>query len=82
MVPASRRQVLFVDQPFANHNGGEVTFGPDGMLYIGLGDGGSAGDPNHNGQNLGTLLAKILRIDPAPKAGAAYSVPADNPFVG
>jgi glucose/arabinose dehydrogenase len=82
VVPASRRQVLFVKQPFANHNGGEVTFGPDGMLYIGLGDGGGAGDPNHNGQNLDTLLAKILRIDPAPKGGAAYSVPAGNPYVG
>ena len=74
-VASSRRQVLFVKQPFANHNGGEVTFGPDGMLYIGLGDGGSAGDPNHNGQNLGTLLAKILRIDPAPKGGAGVLGP-------
>ncbi|HEX2043120.1 MAG TPA: PQQ-dependent sugar dehydrogenase [Acidimicrobiales bacterium] len=78
----SRRQLLFVDQPFANHNGGEVAFGPDGKLYIGLGDGGSQRDPNNNGQNLGTLLGKILRIDPAPSGGAPYTVPPDNPFVG
>ncbi len=82
VVPASRRQVLLVQHPFANHNGGELVFGPDGMLYMSIGDGGSAGDPQHNGQNLGTLLAKILRIDPAAKGGAPYSVPADNPFVG
>jgi glucose/arabinose dehydrogenase len=74
--------VLFVEQPFANHNGGQVTIGTDGMLYIGLGDGGSAGDPNHNGQNLDTLLAKILRINPTAQGNAAYSVPASNPFVG
>jgi len=82
VIPTSRRQVLYVKQPFANHNGGEVTFGPDGMLYVGLGDGGGAGDPDHIGQNLGTLLAKILRIDPNAKGGAAYSIPAGNPFVG
>src|SRR5205823_8400807 len=56
--------------------------GPDGMLYIGLGDGGSEGDPQHNGQNLGTLLSKILRINPAASGSAPYSVPADNPFLG
>jgi glucose/arabinose dehydrogenase len=78
---ASRRQVLVIDHPFSNHNGGELLTGPDGMLYIGVGDGGSEGDPNHYGQNLGTMLAKILRINPAPKGGAAYSVPADNPYV-
>lgn len=78
---ASRRELLFVKQPFANHNGGEVTIGPDGMLYIGLGDGGSAGDPMDNGQDKGQLLGKILRIDPKASATGAYSVPADNPFV-
>jgi glucose/arabinose dehydrogenase len=81
-VPTSRRQVLFVQHPFANHNGGELVFGPDKMLYISIGDGGSAGDPHHNGQNMGTLLAKILRIDPAARGAAPYSVPADNPVVG
>ncbi len=84
---ASRRQVLAQAQPQPNHNGGDLAFGPDGMLYIGLGDGGSAGDqgPGHvsggNGQSLGTLLGKILRIDPTPGAGRAYTIPADNPFV-
>jgi len=78
---ASRRELLFVNQPFANHNGGEVAFGPDGMLYIGLGDGGSAGDPMGNAQNIGVLLGKILRINPKASATGAYSVPADNPFV-
>jgi glucose/arabinose dehydrogenase len=60
---ASARQLLAVDQPFANHNGGEVTFGPDGLLYVGLGDGGNQGDPNGNGQNPDVLLGKIVRID-------------------
>lgn len=78
----SRRNVLGVDQPFANHNGGHVTFGPDGRLYVGLGDGGSGGDPQGHGQNTDTLLGSILRIDPRPSGGAAYSVPGDNPFVG
>jgi glucose/arabinose dehydrogenase len=80
--PSSRRQVLFQRQPFANHNGGEVTFGPDGMMYIGLGDGGSEGDPQGNGQRLGTWLGKILRINPAPRGSRSYTVPSDNPFVG
>ena len=79
--PASARLVLFQDQPFENHNGGELLFGPDDLLYIGLGDGGSAGDPDRNGQNLGTFLGKLLRIDPAPAGGEPYSVPPDNPFV-
>jgi glucose/arabinose dehydrogenase len=79
--PATRRDLIFVDQPFANHNGGTLTIGPDGYLYIGLGDGGDAGDPFGNGQNLGTLLGKILRIDPTPSGGAAYTIPPDNPFV-
>ncbi|MDX6555500.1 MAG: hypothetical protein QOD86_1695 [Miltoncostaeaceae bacterium] len=77
------RTILSVEQPFPNHNGGNVAFGKDGMLYIGLGDGGSAGDPNGNGQNLGTLLAKILRIDVDRRAdGNNYAIPASNPFVG
>lgn len=81
-VASSRRQLLVVPQPFANHKGGEVVTGPDGMLYIGLGDGGREDDPQHNGQNLGILLSKILRIDPAASGSAPYSVPADNPFIG
>jgi glucose/arabinose dehydrogenase len=80
--PASARQLLYVDQPYANHNGGNVVFGPDGFLYVGLGDGGSAGDPHGNGQSLGTLLGSMLRIDPRPSGGEPYRVPADNPFVG
>src|SRR5690348_4715889 len=79
--PATRRRVFFTQQPYPNHNGGEVIFGPDGMLYIGLGDGGSEGDPQNNGQNLATPLSKILRINPKPVAGAAYTVPKNNPFV-
>jgi glucose/arabinose dehydrogenase len=79
---ASRREVLAVDQPFANHNGGHIAFGPDGLLYVGLGDGGSGGDPQGNGQNPATLLGKILRIDPRPSGGAPYGIPADNPFAG
>ncbi len=78
--PGSERPVLFVTQPFPNHNGGGLAFGPDGMLYIGLGDGGSGGDPFRNGQNLGTLLGKMLRID--VDRGRPYAVPPDNPFVG
>jgi glucose/arabinose dehydrogenase len=80
--PQSRRDLLTVDQPFANHNGGQLAFGPDGNLYIALGDGGGAGDPNGNGQSLGTLLGKILRISPRPSGGRPYGIPADNPFVG
>ncbi|HEU5322281.1 MAG TPA: PQQ-dependent sugar dehydrogenase, partial [Methylomirabilota bacterium] len=71
--------LLFVDQPFANHNGGWIGFGPDGYLYMGLGDGGSGGDPQGNGQNLGTLLGKILRLD--VDGGTPYGIPPDNPFV-
>lgn len=87
--PATRRVLLTVPQPQANHNGGELVFGPDGYLYLGLGDGGAGGDrgPGHvpttgNGQSLTTLLGKILRIDPRPTGGMAYTVPNDNPFVG
>ena len=80
--PASERIVLQVDQPFPNHNGGGIAFGPDGFLYIALGDGGSGGDPMGNGQRLDTLLAKLLRIDvDHPGGGRAYAIPADNPFV-
>ena len=87
-VAESRRVVLFVEQPFPNHNGGDLVFGPDGDLYIGLGDGGSGGDPLGNGQNLGSLLGKMLRIEPRmpdgslPPGGASYAIPQDNPFVG
>jgi glucose/arabinose dehydrogenase len=80
--PGSAREVLGVHQPFDNHNGGLVTFGPDGYLYIGLGDGGSEDDPMRNGQKLSTLLGKILRIDPRPSGGKPYSIPPSNPFVG
>ena len=80
--PSSEQELLFVDQPYANHNGGVVAFGPDGYLYIGLGDGGSGGDPHGNGQKLGVLLAKVLRIDVDGTAdGKAYAIPPDNPFV-
>ena len=80
--PSSIRRVLSVRQPYSNHNGGNLVFGPDGYLYVGLGDGGSAGDPHGNGQSLSTLLGKMLRIDPRPSGGEPYGVPPDNPFVG
>ncbi|HTC23883.1 MAG TPA: PQQ-dependent sugar dehydrogenase [Gemmatimonadales bacterium] len=70
--------LLPIAQPFANHNGGQLVFGPDGFLYAGLGDGGGAGDPDGNGQSLATLLGKLLRID--LNGGSPYAVPADNPF--
>ncbi|HZQ67190.1 MAG TPA: PQQ-dependent sugar dehydrogenase [Terriglobales bacterium] len=73
-------QILVVDQPFDNHNGGQLGFGPDKYLYISFGDGGSGGDPFGNGQDLGVLLGKILRID--IDSGSPYAIPADNPFVG
>ncbi|HEX6303692.1 MAG TPA: PQQ-dependent sugar dehydrogenase, partial [Anaerolineales bacterium] len=74
----SQLGLLGVDQPFANHNGGVVAFGPDGYLYLGLGDGGSGGDPQGNAQSLDTLLGKILRLD--VDAGDSYGIPPDNPF--
>ncbi|HEX9259471.1 MAG TPA: PQQ-dependent sugar dehydrogenase [Acidimicrobiales bacterium] len=77
-----RRSVLTLDQPYANHNGGQIFFGPDGLLYVAFGDGGSANDPERHALDLGTWLGKILRIDPRPTAGAPYAVPPDNPFVG
>lgn len=77
------QELLRIKQPFWNHNGGGLVFGPDGMLYIALGDGGKADDPFGNGQNLGTLLGSILRIDvDHHDPGKAYAVPKDNPFVG
>src|SRR5262245_52497261 len=77
------RVLLTIPQPFANHNGGMVEFGPDGLLYIGMGDGGSANDPGNRAQNPDELLGKILRIDvDHPGGGLAYGVPADNPFAG
>jgi glucose/arabinose dehydrogenase len=78
---SSAREVLFVEQPFSNHNGGDLKFGPDGMLYVALGDGGAGGDPLGSGQDVESLLGKILRIDPNSSGGAAYAVPSDNPFV-
>lgn len=77
--PASELVILTAAQPFANHNGGQVAFGPDGFLYLGLGDGGGSGDPNSRGQDLSDLLGSILRID--VRGSEPYSVPADNPFV-
>ena len=81
--PSSAEIILEIPQPFGNHNGGSIEFGPDGKLYIGLGDGGLRDDPRGNGQNLETLLASILRIDiDARDEGKAYAIPPDNPFVG
>ena len=75
--------VLDVAQPYGNHNGGQLAFGPDGYLYVGLGDGGGGGDPMGNGQNTSTLLGPIIRIDISGGSGKKnYSVPTDNPFVG
>jgi glucose/arabinose dehydrogenase len=77
--PASELVILTATQPFANHNGGQVAFGPDGFLYLGLGDGGSGGDPDNRGQELTDTLGSILRID--VRSTEPYGVPADNPFV-
>jgi glucose/arabinose dehydrogenase len=77
----SARELLVMDDFAPNHNGGLLLFGPDDQLYIGTGDGGIADDPERNGQDLGSLLGKILRIDPRPSGGRPYGVPSDNPFV-
>lgn len=79
--PNSEKQLLHINQPFPNHNGGVLAFGPDGYLYAGLGDGGAAGDPLGNGQNTNVLLGKILRLDVSDlNSTGGYSIPSDNPF--
>ena len=81
--PDNEEVILRTPQPMANHNGGQIAFGPDGYLYIALGDGGGANDPNHNGQDRTSLLGAILRIDvDNPGASGTYGIPADNPFAG
>jgi glucose/arabinose dehydrogenase len=79
--PNSRRTLLAVAQPASNHNGGNIVFGPDGMLWYGLGDGGGGGDQFHNAQNLDTLLGAVLRIDVRTRTAGEYGIPADNPYV-
>jgi glucose/arabinose dehydrogenase len=79
--PASEFKVLGVDQPAPNHNGGDIVFGPDGMLWIGMGDGGAANDRFGNGQNPATLLGKLLRLDVTTDLSKPYTIPADNPWV-
>lgn len=76
--PDSRAVIMNIEQPYANHNGGQLQFGPDGYLYIGMGDGGSGGDPHGHGQNAGTLLGALLRIDVTGQE--TYAIPPDNPF--
>ncbi len=80
--PSSERVLLLIPQPYANHNGGQLAFGPDGYLYVGTGDGGSGGDPHGNAQNTHVLLGKILRldVDGPPASGRAYAIPRANPF--
>jgi len=79
-IEATEEKLLTIKQPYANHNGGNIEFGPDGYLYIGMGDGGSGGDPQNNSQNKKSLLGKMLRLDVSQNPG--YKVPTDNPFVG
>ena len=82
-VPGSELVLLEQPQPFSNHKGGALRFGPDGMLYVGMGDGGSQGDPSNRAQDLSQWLGKVLRLDVREgRAGAPYAVPGDNPFVG
>lgn len=81
--PGSELVIMEIDQPYRNHNGGQLAFGPDGFLYVGLGDGGAAGDPQGHGRNRATLLGSILRIDVAGStAETPYTLPANNPFAG
>lgn len=81
--PSSEQVLITFEQPYENHNGGQLAFGPDGYLYIATGDGGSGGDPQNNSQSLSTMLGKILRIDVEGREGEqAYSIPSDNPFMG
>ena len=81
--PSSEFRFMEVGQPYSNHNGGHVLFGPDGFFYIGLGDGGAGGDPRGNAQDPSTLLGSILRIDvSALDSSGGYTIPADNPFAG
>jgi glucose/arabinose dehydrogenase len=80
--PASARPVLSVPQFADNHNGGHIAFGPDGMLYVAVGDGGGSGDPQNNGQRVETLPGSLLRIDVDARGAGAYGIPPDNPFAG
>ena len=81
--PSSKRLIIRIAQPYANHNGGGIGFGPDGYLYIGMGDGGGSGDPQNRAQNLSSLLGKMLRIDVNGTSGSRnYRIPASNPWVG
>ena len=83
ILPDSEKVILEVEEPYWNHNGGDIVFGPDGMLYLSIGDGGAANDPHGYGQDLSSLLAKIVRIDVSKTEGdLAYAIPSDNPFVG
>lgn len=80
--PNSELPIIGYSQPFANHNGGNLVFGPEGYLYISSGDGGSGGDPGNRAQNINTLLGKLLRIDiNNPSGGNNYGIPTDNPFL-
>ena len=82
LVPGTEIIILEIEQPFENHNGGRLLFGPDDMLYLGLGDGGSQRDPDGNGQDLSTLLGSIIRIDVSNSSPQTpYVIPADNPFL-
>jgi glucose/arabinose dehydrogenase len=80
--PASRRDILTVAQPSVRHHGGNIVFGPDGLLWFGIGDGSPGGDPANAAQSLGVLSGKLLRLDPTPTGSKGYTVPATNPFVG